>query len=517
MDQPRLIKNKLYRFYVANEVLFGNTLALILGDWMTNIFFRNRAGDASEELLARFFYLDISYGAACALILSGLTVWYEQSIRKCLTNFHLGRPVDPGILEKARRRVLNAPYFIVIIDAVAWALGSFLFWKAGSPGGMRIGLGSGLITVTLAFFWVEHVSQHTRIPLFFPEGDLSKVRGVKSISLRVRFVALLFAVSLVPLAFVHLTIQRFGNTDMTDVKGLIALAGRLEQAIVTESAIFMGLSIVLSIIVLHHLKRPVDEIIRVMGHVKQGDFSQKAKVYTNDEIGFAGEMLNSMNQGLMERELIKDTFGKYVDRRIRDEILSGRVPLDGERKEATILFADLRNFTPLVAVTPAKDLIYMLNSYFNEISRVIDQNGGLILQFIGDEVEAVFGAPVAGEGHEEAAVKTALEMRGRLDLLNKRFQDRGMPPIAHGVGIHTGPVLAANIGSAYRSAYSLIGDTVNLASRIQELTKRFKTDILISGEVYAVLKDQYEFIPMPETRVRGKASPVQVYSIGQNL
>lgn len=516
MNQARLIKNKFYRFYVANEVLLGNALALLLGDWMTNIFFRNRVGEASDELLARFLYLDISYGAACALILSGLTIWYEQSIRKSLAGFHLGRPVDPCILENARRRVLNEPYFIVIIDAVAWALGSFLFWKAGSPGGMRIGLGSGLITVTLAFFWVEHISQHTRIPLFFPKGDLSTVSGVRSISLRVRFIALLFAVSLVPLAFVHLTIQRFGTADTTDAEALISLVHRLEQTIVMESAIFICVAIVLSLIVLHHLKRPVEEIIRVMGHAKQGDFSQKAKVLTNDEIGFAGEMLNSMNQGLMERELIKDTFGKYVDRRIRDEILSGRVSLDGERKEATILFADLRNFTPLVAVTPPKDLIYMLNSYFNEISRAIDQNGGLILQFIGDEVEAVFGAPVAGENNEAAAVKTALEMRGRLDLLNKRFRDRGMLPIAHGVGIHSGPVLAANIGSAYRSAYSLIGDTVNMASRIQDLTKRFKTDILVSEEVCAILKGEYDFIAMPAVRVRGKADPVQVYSLGND-
>jgi len=515
MNQARLIKNKFYRFYVANEVLLGNALALLLGDWMTNVFFRNRAGEAADELLTRVFYLDLSYGAACALILSALTIWYEQSIRKSLAGFHLGRPVDPGLLETARRRVLNEPYFIVIIDALAWALGTFLFWAAGSPGGMRIGIGSGLITVTLAFFWVEHVSQHTRIPLFFPRGDLSTVSGVTSISLRVRFIALLFAVSLVPLSFVHLTIQRFGNTDMTDTASLIALVHRLEKTIVMESAIFMCVAIVLSFIVLHHLKRPVEEIIRVMGHVKKGDFSQKAKVYTNDEIGFAGEMLNSMNQGLMDRELIKDTFGKYVDRRIRDEILSGRVSLDGERKNATILFADLRNFTPLVAVSPAKDLIYMLNSYFNEISRAIDQNGGLILQFIGDEVEAVFGAPVAGDHNEAAAVKTALEMRGRLDLLNKRFRDRGMPPIAHGVGIHTGPVLAANIGSAYRSTYSLIGDTVNMASRIQELTKRFKTDILVSEEIQAVLKDEYEFIAMAETRVRGKTGPVQVYSLGQ--
>ncbi|MEH0018666.1 MAG: adenylate/guanylate cyclase domain-containing protein [Desulfobacter sp.] len=513
MNPARLIKNKFYRFYVANEVILGNALALLLGDWMTNIFFHHRAQGASEQLLVMVYYLDISYGAACAVVMSALIVWYENPVRRSLKAFHLGKDIAPDILEKARRRILNEPYFIVLLDAVAWSLGSFLFWAVGSPGGLRLGIGSGLITVTLAFFWVEHVSQHTRIPLFFPDGDLSTVRGVKSISLRVRFLALIFAVSLVPLSFIHLTIHRFRQIQVLDGADLMALIQQLEDTIIRESAIFMIVAIVLSFIVLHHLKRPVSEIIRVMAHVKKGDFSQTARVYTNDEIGFAGEMLNSMNRGLVERELIKDTFGKYVDRRIRDEILAGKVPLDGELKEATILFADLRRFTPMVAVTPPKELIYMLNAYFNEVSRAVDLNGGLILQFIGDEVEAVFGAPIARDGHEADAVKTALGMRGRLDTLNQRFAEQGFPPISHGVGIHTGPVLAANIGSTYRSAYSLIGDTVNMASRIQGLTKAFKTDILVSEAVRKRLKGQYAFAPMPEVAVKGKPDPVRVYSL----
>ena len=98
-------------------------------------------------------------------------------------------------------------------------------------------------------------------------------------------------------------------------------------------------------------------------------------------------------------------------------------------------------------------------------------------------------------------------------MLNRRFKGRDLPPIAHGVGIHTGPVLAANIGSTYRSTYSLIGDTVNMASRIQGLTKAFQTDILVSGEIRNRLKDQYDFKTMPETRVKGKSEPIQVYSL----
>ena len=515
MTQKKRIRHKLYHFYVANEVILGNALALLFGDWMANLFFMNRATGASERILVMVYYADLSYGAFCALVMSALTIWYERPVRKSLQAFHQGRAVDKDILEWARRRVLNEPYFIVIMDAVAWALGSLMFWMLGSPGGIRVGLGSGLIAVTAAFFWVEHMSQHTRIPLFFPKGDLSKVTGVKSISLKVRFVALIFAVSLVPLAFVHLTIHRFRHLQISETFSLSDLVKRLEDTLMMESALFMGIAIVLSLLVLHHLKRPVAEIIRVMAHVKQGDFSQTAKVYTNDEIGFAGEMLNAMNRGLRERELIKDTFGKYVDRRIRDEILSGRVSLDGERKEATILFADLRDFTPLVSVTPAKDLIFMLNAYFGEVSRAIEQNGGLILQFIGDEVEAVFGAPVSRKSHVADAVNTALDMRRRLTLLNRKFQARGLPRVGHGVGIHTGPVLAANIGSANRSTYSLIGDTVNLASRIQKLTRDFETDILVSSAVEEQIRGRFPFLSVPETRVKGKADPVKVYALAE--
>ncbi len=158
----------------------------------------------------------------------------------------------------------------------------------------------------------------------------------------------------------------------------------------------------------------------------------------------------------------------------------------------------------------------MLNSYLNEMADIIDQNGGLILQFIGDEVEAVFGAPVARQGHELAAVKTALEMRERLALINQEFEAKGIAPLSHGVGIHTGPVLAANIGSADRSAYSLIGDTVNMASRIQGLTKEFKTDILVSEQMNKILRNKFDFSPMPEVQVKGKDEPIQVYALGRD-
>lgn len=512
MAADKLIKSRFQYLHISNDVLLGNMIAVFLGDWLTRIMFLHRAGDASQAFLSLVHSLNVFYSVICVVVMSLITIWYERPIRHCLKAFYQGRDPDPILLENARRRLLNEPYMIVILDMVIWSIGSLLFWVVGSPAG-GIAIASGMITMTLAFFWVEHVSQHNLVPLFFPEGDLSRVQGVKIISVKIRFAALIFSVSVVPLAFIHLTMHQFKQMQMMDEMTLLMLISRMEETITRESILFMGVAIVLSWLVAYNTRRPIVEIIRVMGHVKQGDFSQKARVFSNDEIGFAGETLNAMTQGLKERELIKDTFGKYVDSSIRDEILMGRVPLDGELKEATILFADLRNFTPLVTVTPPRELIYVLNAYFNEMAEAIKENKGLILQFIGDEVEAVFGAPVYQSGHELSAVKAALAMRLRLVKLNKRFADEGIAPIAHGVGIHTGSVLAANIGSEDRSAYSLIGDTVNLASRIQDLTKEFKTDILVSEAVQSLLSDLYDFQPMPEIMVKGKPDPIRVFSL----
>jgi adenylate cyclase len=513
VDADKRIKSRFQYFHIANDILVGNMIAVLIGDRLTNILFKHRVGDTPETILGMVYYLDMFYGIFCVVVMSVITIWYERPIRKCLQSFHKSLKPDLLLLENARRRILNEPYMIVALDMVLWILGSFLFWTIGSPGGFGIGIVCGLITMTLAFFWVEHVSHHNLIPLFFPEGDLSTVQGVKSISLKMRFTALILAVSVVPMAFIHLTTHKFQQMQTMDEITLIMLVQRMIDTIAKESILFMVVAIALSWLVVQNMKRPIAEIIRVMNHVKKGDFSKRAKVYTNDEIGFTGETLNAMTQGLQERELIRDTFGRYVDFQIRDEILKGGVPLDGELKNATILFADLRNFTPLVAVTPPKELIYVLNAYFNEMAQAIKKNNGLILQFIGDEVEAVFGAPVAQPDHESAAIKTALAMRLRMEQLNKRFAHKGISPIAHGVGIHTGSVLAANIGCADRSAYSLIGDTVNLASRIQGLTKEFETDILVSEKIQSILGDLYNFKALPKVKVKGKTDPIKVFSL----
>jgi adenylate cyclase len=204
-----------------------------------------------------------------------------------------------------------------------------------------------------------------------------------------------------------------------------------------------------------------------------------------------------------------------VSREVRDEILGGRITLKGELKEVTVLFADLRDFTRLVETIPPREVVTVINTYFEAMSAAINAHHGLVLQYIGDEIEAVFGAPVALENHQQWAIDAALDMRTRLSQVNLSLAKQGFSPLRHGIGLHTGKVVAANIGSTQRLSYALVGETVNVASRIQELNKDFDTDILVSDAVKQGLHRFVDMNPLPAVPVKGVREPLHLFSIGK--
>ena len=228
-----------------------------------------------------------------------------------------------------------------------------------------------------------------------------------------------------------------------------------------------------------------------------------------------GWMVDRQHRQQRERDFLNETFGKYVSKVVRDEILGGRVTLSGELKEVTVLFADLRDFTRLVETTPPRDVVTVINTYFKSMSEAINAHQGLVLQFIGDEIEAVFGAPVALESHRQWAVEAALDMRTRLSQVNLQLANQGFSPLRHGIGLHAGKVVAANIGSDQRLSYALVGETVNIASRIQDLNKDFDTDIIISEAVRQGLNRCVDMNPLPPVQVKGVREPLHLFSIGK--
>jgi class 3 adenylate cyclase len=277
--------------------------------------------------------------------------------------------------------------------------------------------------------------------------------------------------------------------------------------------LFIIISLKLNFLVGKSILNPIKDMLAVIEKLRGGDFNQRIRVSTNDEIGVLGDTGNAMIAGLAERERIRETFGKYVTPEIRDQILEGRIPLEGQMAEATLLFSDLRDFTPYVEANRPKEVIRGMRAYFTAMQKAIRSQEGLVLQYVGDEIESVFGLPLRYRDHADKALLAALEMRKALARLNHERETTGHKPFSHGIGIHTGSVLAGNTGSEDRLSYALIGDTVNLAARIQGLTKVFECDILISQETVNMLSNPYSMEQKPPQMVKGYSKPVTVFRV----
>jgi adenylate cyclase len=216
-----------------------------------------------------------------------------------------------------------------------------------------------------------------------------------------------------------------------------------------------------------------------------------------------------------EKRVIRETFGRYMSPQIVNEILKNPelVRPGGVKKELTILFSDIRDFTPISEKMSPDALVEMLNAYFTAMNEVIFSNNGVIDKFIGDAIMAFFGAPVEDPDHAIKACKCALEMVQRLERFNRESSSRKWPAIRIGIGINTDVVVMGNMGSESRMDYTVIGDGVNLASRVEGLTKEFKVPIVISHKTAEKVKGFFELIPLGETKVKGKEETVKVYTI----
>ena len=462
--------------------------ASLLGAIVTFLYFRyvDVGASAPRPGPGELIFSGVAFAVLGAIGLSLSNRWLRPLLR------HRVDPASP-IDERVRQRALLLPYAIALVTFSdgPWRESSGASSGRSWPGPSRwnnalrslfgTSVIAGMLATAFVFLAVEH-QWRRMLPRYFPAGDLSSVPGVPRLGVRARLLGVFLLVGALPvsvlglIAYTRITAMRGASPDEA-----ARLIHDLVFLVLFVAVVGLAMSVVLSLHVARSVAEPLREVERAMDGVAGGDLDQRALVVSTDEIGAVAEGFNRMVQGLREREQIKETFGRYVSREIRDEILAGRVALGGQTLDVTILFSDLRDFTPWVEATPAADVVQALNSYFSEMEAAIRGHHGLVLQFIGDEIEAVFGAPVPTSDHPTMAVRAALEMRRRLAAWNDRRRAAGQPIFRHGIGIHSGIVLAGNIGSPERLSYSLVGDPVNLASRIQSLNKDFGSDILVSG------------------------------------
>jgi adenylate cyclase len=456
-----------------------------------------------------------------ALLAIPLAVWTVLALRLAWPlarmRFH---PEDPDVLAAARRTALKAPLYQALLCFPGWGLGQAVFqstaWIKGIPPETRWEFVlilrnqmSALVCACIVYYWLEYLLRRFYMPTLFPDGGLSQQQWASRLSVRFRFYIFYFAICVFPAVTLYsIILAQMAPEQRAPFEGLLdwTLVGALTVAAWLTYIVSTG------------YQRPLVEMKEALGRVRTGDYDVRVKVTSDDELGALGDGFNEMTAGLKERELIRATFGRMVDPNVRDHLLRGNLQLGGEVRQAAVLFVDIRGFTSLSETMRPDDVVRLLNFYFDRLGRVIVGEQGMINKYIGDAMMAVFGAPVPLPNPAAAALRAAVRMRDAVDGLNQELVREGLPPLQTGIGIHCGPVLAGNIGSAERMEYTVIGDTVNLASRVEALCKELSCDLLLTQGVMDRVDDEAEALNghiefVATHSVRGRQEPVRLYTV----
>jgi len=481
------------------------------------------------------YYDGLFFLASMAILASlGLPLFKRKSVRT-LYEVASGRrnisEFDSFMIHHLQRSALQYPMAVTVLSFLIWILAGFIFgfiepvitakiFNMATPDlvlCLRRFLGiillGGGVTCLVLFFILEN-AWRPYIPRFFPEGHLSRVKNVFKISVQKRFLVVTLGIILIPLPVIGTTIiSKIQMLHIADALTRSQLISSLYREMLFISLDSLAIALMMAYFLSKSISTPLIRIKEAIKAVENNDLDTRVEITSNDELGDVAQGVNAMILSLKESLRVRDSFGRYMGEEIRDEIMSGKISLDGEMKRVTLLFSDLRNFTTLVEKNHPRQVVKILNQYFNEMTLAVKEHKGLILQYVGDEIEAVFGAPVGFDDHPEMAVQAALEMRERLETLNITLVQQGFEPLEHGIGIHSGAVLAGNIGSKQRMSYALVGDTVNTASRIEGLAKTYNADIILSQTTHSLLTGRYVTKQLDPVRVKGKDDDLIVYKL----
>jgi class 3 adenylate cyclase len=261
------------------------------------------------------------------------------------------------------------------------------------------------------------------------------------------------------------------------------------------------------------IARPLLRVRDALRRIGEGDFSVRLASKRTDEVGQLARAADWAAEELRRRELVKELFGKYLSRQVAERLLADpeRGFLAGESREVSVLFADVRGFTSFSESRTPEEVVATLNEYFTVVVDVIAAREGVLDKFIGDGLMAVFGSPVRQADHALRAVMTGLEMQAAVAAMNARRAGRGLPPVNVGIGVNTGRAVSGNLGSLKRMEFTVIGDTVNLASRLEH--QALKGQVLIGRATYEQVKEKVRCEPAGTVPIKGKKDPVELWSV----
>ena len=320
------------------------------------------------------------------------------------------------------------------------------------------------------------------------------------------------------------------QSEFQSDRGLLSTVGWTFSGVSLVTALLIGLVMSLAFI------RPVRRIASALAQIAVGDFTQRVNVPNRDEFGALsqnlnqtterlGELyseLNSLNQNLQVKvdeqvqELERTTrMKRYLSPQLAESILSGGTDVDltSRRQELTVFFSDIRGFTAMSERLEPEELVELLNQYLSEMTEIVFKHGGTLDKYIGDALMVFFGNPVPFEDHTERAVRTALEMRARLGELQQRWMARTQEFLTMGIGITTGYVTVGNIGSPSRMDYTVLGNQVNLASRLADTAKGGQ--ILVSERTLVAVRGMVASTEIDQIQLQGVSRPIAIFEINE--
>lgn len=294
-------------------------------------------------------------------------------------------------------------------------------------------------------------------------------------------------------------------------------AFRFNWSMTLAAAIF---GLICAVFLTRNLVRPIRNLLTGAKEIQDGNLNIQVQVSSADEIALLAQSFNYMVTGLKEKETIKETFGKYLDPKIVRTLLEGQaLTQTGEKRTMTVFFSDIQNFTNMSEQLAPNVVVRLLNHYISTMSEPIRDNHGIIDKYIGDAIMAFWGPPFSGAGeHALLACQAALEQCRRLEQFRQSIPDivglrKGMPDFNVRMGICTGDVIVGTVGAEMAKSYTVIGDTVNLASRLEAANKMYGTHLIISGSTFDMARDHIEARELDIVRVMGKTEPVRIFEL----
>ncbi len=289
----------------------------------------------------------------------------------------------------------------------------------------------------------------------------------------------------------------------------------LRQTLIGVGLLVLAAALGVGFALARGITRPLATLAHAARRIGAGDFASRVEIATGDELEELGGAFNEMAAGLRERELIKRTLERYVSKHVATELLRepGQAALAGVRRELTVLFVDLGGFTRLAEELAPEAVVAHLNEYFEAVCGAVLEEDGTVKEFQGDGVVAFWGAPVAQPDHAPRACRAALAASVRLDALCARWAERGVVAPSYRMGLHTAELVAGEIGSVERGTYGVVGDGMNLASRLEGVNKVYGTRVLISDATRARAGSDFVTRELDLIRVVGRRAPVRIFEL----